>query len=71
MTNPSHRPSLALGTRSSYVKGCRCPDCTRANSDYQRRFMRGRLWQVDGERIVVRDEKTRSVLMKLDRLGRA
>lgn len=34
--------ALEHGTRSSYVYGCRCPRCRRANTDYWRLFHRAR-----------------------------
>jgi hypothetical protein len=30
----------AHGTRSGYVAGCRCGDCTAAQRDYMRTYMR-------------------------------
>lgn len=30
------------GTRYTYVKGCRCEDCRKANSNYMRQYYHGR-----------------------------
>ena len=35
--------SAEHGTRTMYVKGCRCEPCRDANRVYQRQYLRGRV----------------------------
>ena len=39
LLDPSLCAGLPHGTMTGYCQGCRCPECTQANTDYHREYM--------------------------------